>query len=195
VIRFIAPVGARLPFSADEVTEENFSHWDLTGALILYILDPDRTRPLLNAVPLLANLPTTARYEFVSLTRAFLTITLGSITDVIFFHNGRRIEVRNRLPTPAEPMWREQLIYEFLHGQALIRCPLHDSDPTRDFTELPMPVVAEPAFGSTATLTIAFGSRSRYSLFPSWFATRPYDNIPLLEHSNLGRLRSISTSR
>jgi hypothetical protein len=185
VIRFIAPVGARLPASPDEVTEENFSRWDLTGALVLHILDPDRARPLLDAVPLMANLPTTVRYEFVSLTRMFLTITLGSITDVVFFHNGRRIVVRNGVPTPAEPKWRQQLTYEFLHGRALIRCPLHDSDPTLDFTELPMPVVADPAFGSTTTLTIAFASRSRYSLFPSWFTTRPYDNIPLLEHSNL----------
>jgi len=185
VIRFIAPVGSHLPASPDEVAEENFSRWDLTGALVLHMLDPDRARPLLDAVPLLANLPTTARYEFVCLTRAFLTITLGSITDVVFFHNGRRVEVRNGVPTRGEPKWRQQLTYEFLHGRALIRCPLHDSDPTLDFTELPMPVVADPAFGSTATLTIAFASRSRYTLFPSWFATRSYDNIPLLEHSNL----------
>jgi hypothetical protein len=184
-IRFIAPIGSRLPASPDEVAEENFSRWDLTGALILHIIDPDRARPLVDGVSLLANLPTTARYEFVSLTRAFLTITLGSITDVVFSHNGRRVEVHNGVPTSAEPKWRQQLTYEFLHGRALIRCPLHDSDPTLDFAELPMPVVAEPAFGSTATLTIAFASRSRYSLSPSWFATRPYDNIPLLEHSNL----------
>jgi hypothetical protein len=177
LLRFLPDDSSELPQTPEEVTESNFPDWNLTGTLILLMTDSLSGARVTGDVPLLASWPTVARYEKVTLTRAFLFTTLKRVPHVRFRHEGS--EVSGGIGS-QDQRWFEKFVIEFVNGRGAFFCPIDSLDPALDFTEQPMPVVAGSTFDSTFKLLFSCASRNVATLFPDWFRPRVYDDPGLV---------------
>ena len=174
-LRFVAGRPDQLPRSPGSIVRGAMSPWPLTGALVLHLQSLLVPTGLRRDLPFLGDVPSLVRYESVQLTESFLFDTALALGNFIFWHGGRKIVVRSGQPRRPDLLWREKLLFEFLHGRALVGAPLHPADPALDFSERAMPVVPAPEGGTLARLRISFANRSHHPESPTWFERREYD--------------------